>query len=123
MSHNSPPEAQVIHSFSTTLCVFQWLVLMTHTVQVARPARIIHAHVVKTLNVAGHSFVRMENALRSSVKLFQVDQTPSVQSQIMQQTTNAMLDMLLLLQLKLDVVCRIYRSKRYCIIFRCSRSN
>ena len=96
---------------------------MTHTVQVARPARIIHAHVVKTLNVAGHSFVRMENALRSSVKLFQVDQTPSVRSQIMQQTTNAMLDMLLLLQLKLDVVCRIYRSKRDCIIFRCSRSN
>ena len=96
---------------------------MTRTVQVARPARVIHAHAVKTLNAVVHSFVRMENALRSSVRLFQVDQMPSAQSQIMQQTTNAMLDMLLLLQLKLDVVCRIYRSKRDCIIFRCSRSN
>ena len=51
---------------------------MTRTVQVARPARVIHAHAVKTLNAVVHSFVRMENALRSSVKLFQVDQTLSV---------------------------------------------
>ena len=51
---------------------------MTRTVQVARPARVIHAHAVKTLNVVVHSFARMENAQRSSVKLFQVDQTLSV---------------------------------------------
>ena len=82
---------------------------MTHTVQLARPAKVIHARVVKTLNVVGHSFVRMENALRSSVKLFQVEQTLSVQSQTMQQSTNAMLDMLPLLQLKPDVVRTCYR--------------
>ena len=91
-----------MHSFSTTL--FQWIVPMTHTVQVARPARVIHAHAVKTLNVVVHSFARMENAQRSSVKLFQVDQTLSVPYQTMQLTINAMLAMWQLQQHKQDVV-------------------
>ena len=77
---------------------------MTRTVQVARPARVIHAHAVKPLNAVVHSFVRMENALRSSVKLFQVDRTLSVQSQTMQPTINAMLAMWQLQQHKQDVV-------------------
>ena len=91
-----------MHSFSTTL--FQWIVPMTRTVQVARPARVIHAHAVKTLNAVVHSFVRMEYAQRSSVKLFQVDQTLSVPYQTMQLTINAMLAMLQLQQHKQDVV-------------------
>ena len=87
---------------------------MTRTVQVARPARVIRAHAVKTLNAVVHSFVRMENALRSSVKLFQVDQTLSVQSQTMQLAINAMLAMWQLQQHKQDVVSTWIEGNKKC---------